>query len=90
MKFNVADLLPDIPAIKLTEGVNPPPGIFRFSLSDFLLIWKGFPSKNLIEKRERLEQIFNADYFDACTVVTDAMSLDKLIYTDFHAPSPKD
>ncbi|MEH2217873.1 MAG: GIY-YIG nuclease family protein [Nostoc sp.] len=89
MKFNVADLLPEIPAIKLAEDFNPPPGVFRFSLSDFILVWKGFPSKNIIEKRQRLEKIFNTDYFDAYTVVADAISLNKLIYTDFYDPSPK-
>lgn len=90
MKVNIDDLLPDIPPISLSEGVeSPPPGIFRFSLADFLCVWQGFPSKNLVEKRERLERIFNSDYFNIQTVATDAISLEKLIYTGFYESSPK-
>ena len=88
MKFNSEDIWHDIPAIKLAEGVTLPPGVFRFSLSDFVYVWKGFPSMNPLKKRDRLEQIFNADYFESHTVLTDAISLEKLIYTDFYELSP--
>lgn len=90
MTVNIEDLLPDIPALKISETTNPPPGIFRFSLSDFITVWKGFPYSNLTEKRERLERIFNADYFDVPIVATDDVSLDKMIHTSFSASSPQD
>lgn len=90
MTFNSEDIWHDIPAVKLFEGVPLPPGVFRFSLSDFISVWKGFPSKSLLEKRDRLERIFNADYFDSHTVLTDAISLEKLMNTGFYDPSPKD
>ncbi len=61
MKFNSEDIWHDIPVVKLFEGVPLPPGVFRFSLSDFISVWKGFPSKSLLEKRDRLERIFNAE-----------------------------
>jgi hypothetical protein len=90
MRFNSDDIWYDVPVVKLTESVILPPGVFRFSLSDFLHVWKGFPSMSLLEKRNRLERIFNADYFESATVLTDAISLEKLINTGFNAPSPQD
>ncbi len=89
MKVNVDDLLPEIPAITLSEGVDFPPGVFRFSLADFLSVWQGLPSKSLIEKHERLERIFNSDYFNIHTVTTDSISLQKLINTGFYESSSR-
>jgi Meiotically up-regulated gene 113 len=90
MQVNIENLLPSIPSTKISEDFNLPSGIFRFSLSDFVAVWRGFPNHNLIEKRERLERIFNTDYFDAHIVVSDAISLDKMVYSTFSAPSPQD
>ena len=90
MKFDSEDIWPNIPGVNLTKNVNLPPGIFRFSLSDFAYVWKGLSSMNCLEKRNRLERIFNTDYFESHTVLTDAISLEKLINTDFYDPSCKD
>jgi hypothetical protein len=90
MKFNSEDIWHGVPAVNLAKDASLPSEVFRFSLSDFVCRWKGFPSMNNLEKRNRLERIFNADYFDSHTVLTDAISLEKLIDTGFYDPSPKD
>jgi hypothetical protein len=90
MQVNIENLLPSIPLAKISEDFNLPSGIFRFSLSDFIAIWKGFPNYSFTEKRERLERIFNTDYFDAHIVVSDAISVEKMMYSTFSAASPQD
>jgi len=90
MKFNSDDIWHDVPTVKLTKNTIYPPGIFRFCLSDFISLWEGFPSMNYQEKKDRVARIFNIDYFDSCTVLTDAISLKKLIKSTFSAPSLSD
>lgn len=87
MRFNIENIWYDVPAVKITNNVTLPPGLFRFSLSDFVYVWKGFPSMSCAEKRNRLERTFNTDYFDAHTVLTDAISFEKLVDTGYYAPS---
>ncbi len=90
MKFNSNDIWHDVPTVKLTKNTIYPPGIFRFCLSDFISLWEGFPSMNYQEKKDRIARIFNIDYFDSFTVLTDAISLEKLIKSTFSAPSLSD
>jgi hypothetical protein len=87
MRFNSEDIWHDVPVVKITKDMPLPSGVFRFSLSDFAHVWKGFPSMNHLEKCNRLKRTFNTDYFDAPTVLTDALSFEKLINTGYYEPS---
>jgi hypothetical protein len=89
MKFNCEDLIPGIPKVQLPEESKQQNGYFRISLSDFLPIWQGFPLQGIAQKRNRLESIFNADYFDEYIVVSDSISIEKIRSTNFSQPSPK-
>lgn len=91
MRFDSDDIWRSIPGVDISGGFMPQTdSIFRISLEDFVYAWKGFPSMHPSQKRVRLSDIFNVDYFESYTVLTDAVSLDKLINTGFYAPSPND
>lgn len=86
MRFNSEDIWHDVPAVKITDSLSLPPGVFRVSLSDFAYVWKGFPSMNYLEKCNRLKRTFNTDYFESPTVLTDALSFEKLKNTGYSDP----
>jgi hypothetical protein len=90
MRFNSEDIWHDVPAVKITDSLSLPPGVFRVSLSDFAYVWKGFPSMNYLDKCNRLKRTFNTDYFESPTVLTDALSLEKLMNTGYYDPSVGD
>lgn len=91
MRFSSDDIWHDIPEVDIHNDFIPETdSIFRICLEDFVYSWKGFPSMHPSKKRERLSCIFNVDYFESHTVLTDSISIEKLINTDFYAPSPND
>jgi hypothetical protein len=90
MRFDSDNIWNGIEAIDISDGIPDTDSIFRFCLDDFVYIWEGFASRNPAEKRGRLSDIFNIDYFDSCTVVTDSISLEKLANAGFYDSSPKD
>lgn len=91
MQFNSDNIWHNVPAIDISDGDIPEvDSIFRICLDDFVYAWNGFPSMHPSKKRERLSNIFNIDYFDSCTVLTNAISLEKMLNIDFYDPSPND
>lgn len=91
MRFDSDNIWHDIPAIDISSGFIPETdSIFRICLEDFVYSWEGFPSMHPSKKRERLSDVFNVDYFESHTVLTDAISLEKLINAGFYDPSPND
>jgi hypothetical protein len=76
-------LWPNIPTVDIANEIPPQEGLFKISLTEFTKQWKGFPFRDIEAKRERLYDIFNKNYFDEDTVITDALSLRKLINTNF-------
>ncbi|MBD1873919.1 GIY-YIG nuclease family protein [Nodosilinea sp. FACHB-131] len=92
MRFSSDDIWHDIPEVDISDeeliDFIDDGSIFRVCLEDFIYAWKGFPSMHPSKKRERLSSIFNVDYFEEYTVLTDVVSLKKLLNTDFYEPSP--
>ena len=89
MGFNSDDIWHDIPIIRIGNDDIPTDGsIFRISLDTFIPYWESSPSRSLAQKREHLSKIFNIDYFDSATILTNAVSLKKLQGWDFYDQPP--
>lgn len=88
--INLDILWSNIPTVDIAEKIPPQEGLFKISLAEFTKQWKGFPLRNIEAKQERLYDIFNKNYFNEDTVITDALSLSKLIDTNFSECSLQD
>jgi T5orf172 domain/Sigma-70 region 2 len=91
MGFDSDDIWHDIPTINIaTDSIPTDDSIFRINLDTFVGCWESFSSMSTAQKRDRLSQIFNIDYFDSATVLTNADSLEKLKKSGFYDRSPAD
>jgi RNA polymerase sigma factor (sigma-70 family) len=91
MGFDSDDIWHDIPVINITnDSIPTDDSIFRINLDTFVGCWESFSSMSTAQKRDRLSQIFNIDYFDSATVLTNADSLEKLKKSGFYDRSPAD
>lgn len=91
MGFDSDDIWHDIPVINITNNSTVTDNsIFRINLDTFVCCWESFPSMSTCQKRDRLSQIFNIDYFNSDTVLTNKTSIEKLKKSRFYDPSPSD
>jgi T5orf172 domain len=90
MKFSSHNIWHDIETFDVSKGLEfVPDKVFRFCLEDFICIWRE-SLNSTSDNRDKLSSIFNIDYFNSCTVLTNAISLKKLANTGFYDSSPKD
>ena len=91
MKFDSNDIWHDIPKIDiLADSIPTDDSVFRIDLDTFVYCWESFSSMSTTLKRNRLSKIFNIDYFNSATVLTNASSLYKLKKSGFYDKSPTD
>jgi hypothetical protein len=91
MGFDSDDIWHDIPVINIAnDSIPTDDSIFRISLDTFVYCWESFSSMSTSQKRDRLSQVFNIDYFDSASVLTNANSLEKLKSSGFYDKSPAD
>jgi RNA polymerase sigma factor (sigma-70 family) len=91
MGFDSDDIWHDIPVVNIVKDSIPTDdSVFRINLDSFVCCWESFSSMSTTQKRDRLSQIFNIDYFDSATVLTNTNSLNKLKSSRFYERSPAD